>query len=80
MSVSARQVVNRAVNNCGINKNITLHILRYSYATHLLEDGTDIRFIQELLGDNNPKTTMIYTHVSTTSLEKIKSPFDDFNI
>jgi site-specific recombinase XerD len=46
----------------------------------LLENGTDIRFIQELLGHKNPKTTMLYTHISTTSLEKIKNPFDDFKI
>ncbi|WP_047788655.1 tyrosine-type recombinase/integrase [Tenacibaculum mesophilum] len=79
-SISARQVLKRAINTYKINKNITLHTLRHSYATHLLENGTDIRFIQELLGHNNPKTTMIYTHISTTSLEKIKNPFDDFNI
>ena len=53
-------------------------MLRYSFVTHLLENGTDIRFIQELLGYNSPKTIMIYTQVSTTSLEKIKNPFDDF--
>lgn len=79
-ATSARQVLKRALNKTNIKKNITLHTLRHSYATHLLENGTDIRFIQELLGHNSPKTTMIYTHVSTTSLQKIKNPFDDFNI
>ena len=79
-AVSARQVLIRALKDTSIKKSITLHTLRHSYATHLLENGTDIRFIQELLGHNSPKTTMIYTHVSTTSLEKIKNPFDDFKI
>ncbi|WP_299680594.1 tyrosine-type recombinase/integrase [uncultured Tenacibaculum sp.] len=79
-ATSARQVLKRALNKTNINKNVTLHTLRHSYATHLLENGTDIRFIQELLGHNSPKTTMIYTHVSTISLQKIKNPFDDFNI
>ena len=77
-AVSARQVLKRALLHTSIKKHVTLHTLRHSYATHLLENGTDIRFIQELLGHNSPKTTMIYTHVSTTSLEKIKNPFDDF--
>lgn len=77
-AVSARQVLKRALKYTSITKHVTLHTLRHSYATHLLENGTDIRFIQELLGHNSPKTTMIYTHVSTTSLEKIKNPFDDF--
>jgi site-specific recombinase XerD len=76
--VSTRQVLRRALLHTGIKKHVTLHTLRHSYATHLLENGTDIRYIQELLGHNSPKTTMIYTHVSTTSLEKIKNPFDDF--
>ena len=79
-SVSARQVLKRALINSEIKKPITLHTLRHSHATHLLENGTDIRYIQELLGHNSPKTTMIYTHVSTTSLDKIKNPFNDFNI
>ena len=79
-ATSARQVLKRTLSKTNIRKNITLHTLRHSYATHLLENGTDIRFIQELLGHNSPKTTMIYTHVSTTSLQKIKNPFDDFNI
>ena len=79
-TVSARQVLKNSLKKTNIIKRVTLHTLRHSYATHLLENGTDIRFIQELLGHNSPKTTMIYTHVSTTSLEKIKNPFDDFNI
>lgn len=79
-AVSARQILQRSLRICGIEKSITLHTLRHSHATHLLENGTDIRYIQELLGHNNPKTTMIYTHVSTTSLDKIKNPFDEFEI
>lgn len=79
-AVSARQVLKRSLEKAGIEKRITLHTLRHSHATHLLENGTDLRFIQELLGHNSPKTTMIYTHVSTTSLDKIKNPFDDFDL
>lgn len=79
-AVSARQVLKRSLLKAGIRKSITLHTLRHSHATHLLENGTDLRFIQELLGHNSPKTTMIYTHVSTTSLDKIKNPFDDFDL
>ena len=78
--VSARQVLKRSLLKSGIKKNITLRTLRHSHATHLLENGTGLRFIQELLGHNSPKTTMIYTHVSTTSLDKIKNPFDDFEL
>ncbi|MEN8186817.1 MAG: tyrosine-type recombinase/integrase [Bacteroidota bacterium] len=77
---SARMVLKRAQQRAGINKRVTLHTLRHSYATHLLEGGTDIRYIQELLGHNSPKTTMIYTHVSSNSLENIKSPFDKLDI
>ena len=60
-----------------IKKPVTLHWLRHSYATHLLESGTDIRYIQEILGHKSSRTTEIYTHVSTRSLQKIISPFDD---
>ncbi len=63
-----------------IQKRVTLHTLRHSYATHLLESGTDIRYIQELLGHHSPKTTMIYTHVTRQNIENIKSPFDNLEI
>ena len=75
--VSARQVLKKSLREAGIQKYATLHTLRHSFATHLLESGTDIRYIQELLGHNSPKTTMIYTHVSTTNLRDIKNPFDN---
>lgn len=74
---SLQKVLKLALVETGIKKPVTLHWLRHSYATHLLESGTDLRFIQELLGHKSSKTTEIYTHVSTKSLKKIKSPFDD---
>lgn len=73
---SVQSVVKNAVARAGINKRVTPHSLRHSFATHLLENGTDLRYIQNLLGHNSPKTTMIYTHVSDMAVQKIRNPFD----
>jgi len=73
---SLQQVLKQQLKKAGIEKPVTLHWLRHSYATHLLEAGTDLRYIQELLGHKSSKTTEIYTHVSTRALQQIKSPFD----
>jgi integrase/recombinase XerD len=64
----------------GIKKNITLHSLRHSYATHLLESGINLRYIQDLLGHKSPKTTQIYTHVSNEALSKVTSPIEQLII
>ena len=76
---SAQQIFRNALKTAGINKIASFHSLRHSYATHLLENGTDIRFIQDLLGHKDIKTTLIYTNVSDRSLKKIKSPLDNFD-
>lgn len=73
-------VLKRACHLAGIHKTITLHMLRHSYATHLLENGTDLRYIQELLGHKSSKTTEIYTHVSKSAISKIRSPLDKLDI
>ncbi|MDF9795357.1 integrase/recombinase XerD [Catalinimonas alkaloidigena] len=73
---SVQQILRRARKAAGIQKNATVHTLRHSYATHLLEAGTDLRYIQVLLGHNSSKTTEIYTHVSSTHIKRISSPLD----
>ena len=73
---SIRQFLRRSCKAAGIKKHVTPHTLRHSYATHLLENGVDVRYIQELLGHSRPETTMIYTHVSERKLSEITNPLD----
>jgi site-specific recombinase XerD len=77
---SIQMVFKRSLQRSGIHKPATVHTLRHSFATHLLEHGTDLRYIQELLGHNSSKTTEIYTHITKRGIDKIVSPLDNINI
>ena len=79
-TTSIQNILHMAVTRAGIKKRVTMHTLRHSFATHLLEQGTDLRYIQSLLGHENTKTTQIYTHVTTKGFESIKSPLDNLDI
>jgi site-specific recombinase XerD len=71
---SAQVVFKRSLDSAQIHKQATFHSLRHSFATHLIEDGVNLRYVQELLGHNNIRTTQRYTQVTTTSLKNIQSP------
>ncbi len=75
-SRNLQKIVSSAAKRAGIKKDVHCHTLRHSFATHLLENGTDIRYIQTLLGHADLSTTQIYTHISTDEIKKIKSPLD----
>lgn len=79
-ATSLSKILSNAVYAAGIKKRVNLHMLRHSYATHLLEGGTNLRHIQELLGHKSPKTTQIYTHVSKEQLGKIASPIEKLHL
>ena len=76
---TVEKILENACQKAGILKHITVHALRHSFATHLLENGTDLRYIQELLGHKSSKTTEIYTHVSQRDIGRIKSPLDEIS-
>ena len=75
-AVSVRQFLKKSCERAQITKHVTPHVLRHSYATHLMENGVDIRYIQTLLGHAKPETTMIYTHVAHRDLMQIENPLD----
>jgi site-specific recombinase XerD len=74
---SMGNVLKRAAKSAGIRRRVHLHMLRHSFATHSLEQGMDIRYVQELLGHSDLKTTQRYTHLTDITRQRLKSPFDN---
>jgi integrase/recombinase XerD len=77
---SMDKALKRAVAKAGIRKRVNIHLLRHSFATHVLEDGYDTRYLQQLLGHNSLKTTQGYTHLTNESVLKVGSPFDKLKL
>ena len=76
---SVRNILKRSCNYAGIKRPVKTHTLRHSYATHMMEKGVNLRYIQELLGHKNPKTTMIYTHVANDAKLRLYNPLDEMD-
>jgi len=74
---SAQNVFSAAKHRAGITKDVSIHSLRHAFATHMLEQGTDLRYIQDLLGHESVRTTEIYTHVSQKKVERLRSPIEE---
>lgn len=79
-SRSAARVLQRSAARAGIDRKVTLHTLRHSFATHLTQRGVNVQYLQAILGHNSPKTTMLYTHLSGKDIKDIRSPLDDLEI
>jgi site-specific recombinase XerD len=77
---SVRSILFISCKAAGIKRHVRTHTLRHSYATHMMEKGVNLRYIQELLGHKNPKTTMIYTHVANDAKLRLYNPLDDLEL
>jgi integrase/recombinase XerD len=77
---SVQEILKKALSKTNIRKHVSIHTLRHSFATHLLEHGIDLTYIQDFLGHTNPKTTQIYTHITQKGIDNIKSPLDNLDL